>query len=82
MKKMTKVVEPKVEIKPVAWTGDGKTVLKYQGFVIITRPNGEEKVMVGEPMGTIAAARESLNYEIMQRQSDVNAAINAITLML
>lgn len=82
MKKMTKVVEPKVEIRPVSWTGDGKTVLKYQGFVIVTRPNGEEKVMVGEPMGTITAARESLNYEIMQRQSDVNAAINAINLML
>lgn len=82
MTKMTKVVEPKVEIKPVSWTGDGKSVLKYQGFVTVTRPNGEKKVMVGEPMGTITAARESLIHEITQRQSDVNAAISAVNLLM
>lgn len=39
---------------------------------------GKEKVMNGEPMVTIAAATESLKHEIMQRQQDVNAALNAL----
>lgn len=73
---MAKNVEPKVEIKPVAWAGE--SVLKYQGFVIVTRPDGQEKVMTGEPMGTEDAARESLKHEILQRQSDINAAIFAL----
>ena len=73
---MSNIIEPKVEIKPVAWSGE--TVLKYQGFVTVTRPDGKEKVMTGEPMGTIDAAKESLKHEIMERQQDVNAAINAI----
>ena len=73
---MAKSVEPKVEIKPVAWTGE--IVLKYQGFVTVTRPDGKEKVMTGEPMGTAEAAKESLKHEIMQRQQDVNAAISAL----
>lgn len=73
---MDNIKEPKVEIKPVAWSGE--KVLKYQGFVTITRPDGKEKVMNGEPMVTIAAATESLKHEIMQRQQDVNAALNAL----
>lgn len=73
---MAKNVEPKVEIKPVAWTGE--IVLKYQGFVTVTRPDGKEKVMTGEPMGTVEAAKESLKHEIMQRQQDINAAISAL----
>lgn len=73
---MATKVEPKVEIKPVAWTGE--TVLKYQGFVTVTRPDGKEKVMTGEPMGTVSAAKESLKHEIMQRKDDVNAAISAL----
>ena len=73
---MLNIIEPKVEIKPVAWSGE--VVLKYQGFVTVTRPDGKEKVMTGEPMGTIDAAKESLKHEIMERQQDVNAAINAI----
>ena len=73
---MAKSVDARVEIKPVAWSGG--TVLKYQGFVTITRPDGKEKVMTGEPMGTVEAAKESLKHEIMQRQQDVNAAISAL----
>lgn len=73
---MAKIVEPKVEIKPVAWTGE--TVLKYQGFVTVTRPDGKKKVMTGEPMGTVPAAKESLKHEIMQRQSDINDALHAL----
>ena len=69
-------VEPKVEVKPVAWAGE--IVLKYQGFVTVTRSDGKEKVMTGEPMGTAEAAKESLKHEIMQRQQDVNAAISAL----
>lgn len=73
---MAKSVDARVEIKPVAWAGE--YVLKYQGFVIVTRPDGTEKVMTGEPMGTEDAARESLKQEIQQRQSDINAAIFAL----
>lgn len=73
---MSKNTKTKVEIKPVAWTGE--IVLKYQGFVTVTRPDGKEKVMTGEPMGTAEAAKESLKHEIMQRQQDVNAAISAL----
>ncbi len=73
---MEKSLKPKVEIKPVAWTGE--IVLKYQGFVTVARPDGGEKVMTGEPMGTVEAAKESLKHEIMQRQQDVNAAISAL----
>lgn len=69
-------VEPKVEVKPVAWAGE--IVLKYQGFVTVTRPDGKEKVMTGEPMGTAEAAKESLKHEIMQRQHDINDAISAL----
>lgn len=73
---MAKSVEPKVEVKPVAWAGE--IVLKYQGFVTVTRPDGKEKVMTGEPMGTAEAAKESLKHEIMQRQHDINDAISAL----
>ena len=73
---MAKIVEPKVEIKPVAWTGE--IVLKYQGFVTVTRPDGVKKVMTGEPMGTVPSAEESLKHEIMQRQHDINDAISAL----
>ncbi len=73
---MPKSLDAKVKIKPVAWTGE--TILKYQGFVIVIRPDGTEKVMTGEPMGTIAAAKESLKYEILQRQQDINIAISAL----
>lgn len=76
---MPKSTKTKVEIKPVAWSGT--TVLKYQGFVTVTRPDGTEKVMTGEPMGTEEAALSSLKYEMMQRQQDVNAAMSAIKLM-
>ena len=73
---MAKSVDARVEIKPVAWAGE--YVLKYQGFVTVTRPDGTEKVITGEPMGTEEAALSSLKYEIMQRQQDVNAAMSAI----
>ena len=38
---MDNIKEPKVEIKPVAWSGE--KVLKYQGFVTITRPAGRRR---------------------------------------
>ncbi len=74
---MSKQVPPKVEIKPVAWAGE--VVTKYQGFITVTRPDGKEKVMTGDPMGTIPAAKQSLKHEIMQRQSDITAAISALS---
>ncbi len=73
---MGKNTKPEVEIKPVAWSGG--TVLKYQGFVTITRPDGKEKVITGEPTSSVETAKESLKDEIMLRQQDVRAAMSAI----
>ena len=81
---MSKIISnpnaPKVEIKPVAWADE--TVLKYQGFVTVTRPNGDKKVMTGEPVSSKEAAMESLKYEIRERLGDVNAAWDAVRDML
>lgn len=73
---MAKVENPKVEIKPVAWAGENVT--KYQGFVTVYRPDGSPKVMTGDPMRTIPSAKESLKYEVLQRQQDVTAALSAL----
>lgn len=73
---MSKTVPPKVEIKPVAWAGE--IVTKYQGFINVTRPDGKEKVMTGEPMSTQAAAKQSLKHEMIERQSDISQALDAL----
>ena len=44
---MSKKNPAKLEVKPVAWAGE--IVTKYQGFITVTRPDGKEKVMTGEP---------------------------------
>ena len=69
-------VQPKFEVKPVAWAGE--VVTKYQAFVTVTRPNGEEKTMTGDPMRTKDAAEESLAHELLQRQDDIKLALGAM----
>lgn len=73
---MAKVEPTKIEISPVSWAGE--IVTKYQGFAIVTRPNGEVKKMSGEPMGTKAAALSSLKHEMQQRMDDVSSAIASL----
>ena len=75
---MKKYKEPIVEIRPVAWKEDD-SVLKYQGFVTVTRPNGTEKTMTGDPMSSQNAALQSLRHELRERLSDVKAALEAIS---
>ena len=69
-------VQAKFEVKPVAWAGE--VVTKYQAFVTVTRPNGEEKTMTGDPMSTKDAAEESLARELLQRQDDITLALGAM----
>lgn len=73
---MSKITKTKVEIKPVAWVGE--IVTKYQGFITVTRPDGKEKVMTGEPMPSEEAARQSLRHEVMQRRDDINQALDVV----
>ena len=73
---MAKKVEPKFEVKPVAWAGE--VVTKYQAFVTVTRPNGEKKIMTGDPKCTEDAAQESLACELLQRQDDIALALGAM----
>ena len=73
---MPKKNPAKLEVKPVAWAGE--IVTKYQGFITVTRPDGKEKVMTGEPMSSEEAARQSLKNEILQRRDDVNQALDAV----
>ncbi len=73
---MAKIQKTKIEIRPVTWAGE--TVLKYQGFATVVRPNGEKKEMTGDPMSTEEAALESLTCEMMQRMDDVSNALTAL----
>ena len=73
---MSKKDLAKLEIKPVAWVGE--IVTKYQGFITVTRPDGKEKVMTGEPMPSEEAARQSLRHEVMQRRDDINQALDVV----
>lgn len=70
---MSKNKDNKVEIKPVAWA-DNDIVTKYQGFVTVIRPDGDVKVMTGDPMPTSEEAAESLKNEIRERLCDVRTA--------
>lgn len=73
---MAKIEPTKIEIRPVAWAGE--IVTKYQGFAIVTRPDGNKKEMSGEPMGTKASALSSLKHEMQRRMDDVSSAVAAL----
>lgn len=88
--KVNEVIEPSVEVKPVAWkeetvwNEDARkfekkvTALKFQGFVSITRPDGTERTMAGDPRTTEDEAIKGLKCELEQRRSDVNVALEAV----
>ena len=65
------IQEPVVEIKEVGWLNDGTTPVKYQGVVTIVRPNGDTKVLTGDPCSMEEAALESLANEVMLRHEDI-----------
>lgn len=67
--------KPKVEIKPVAWSGG--VAYKYQAFVTVTRSDGSEKVMTGDPRSTKGGALRHLQIELSERHLDIAVAISA-----
>jgi len=71
---MANLSKPKIEIVPVAWA-NGNIVTKYQAKVTLIRPNGDVKVLAGDPMSTPEAATNSLHAEVMQRQEDLNRIV-------
>lgn len=74
---MNKYSKPQLEIKPVTWV-NGDTPLKYQAKVTLMRPNGDIKVLTGDPMTTKQAALASLRQEVQQRQEDIQRIIEVI----
>ncbi len=71
---MANLSKPKIEIVPVAWA-NGNIVTKYQAKVTLIRPNGDVKVLAGDPKSTPVAASDSLHAEVMQRQEDLNRIV-------
>ena len=71
---MANLSKPKIEIVPVAWA-NGNIVTKYQAKVTLIRPNGDVKVLAGDPKSTPEAASNSLHAEVMQRQEDLNRIV-------
>ena len=71
---MANLSKPKIEIVPVAWA-NGNIVTKYQAKVTLIRPNGDVKVLTGDPKSTPEAASDSLHAEVIQRQEDLNRIV-------
>ena len=71
---MANLSKPKIEIVPVAWA-NGNIVTKYQAKVTLIRPNGDVKVLAGDPKSTPEAASDSFHAEVMQRQEDLNRIV-------
>ena len=69
--------KPKIEIVPVAWA-NGNIVTKYQAKVTLIRPNGDVKVLTGDPKSSKGDALENLTAEVMQRQEDIHRIIDAL----
>lgn len=74
---MTNLSKPKIEIVPVAWA-NGNIVTKYQAKVTLIRPNGDVKVLTGDPKSSEGDALENLTAEVMQRQEDTHRIIDAL----
>lgn len=68
---MDKNSKPVIEVKPVTWVNGG-TPHKYQASATLVRPNGDKKVLVGDPMSSENAAMESLVHEVIQRDMDIS----------
>ena len=74
---MSKFSKPKIEIKTVSWV-NGNTPHLVQAQVTLVRPNGDEKILVGDPMSTKKGAYNSLVHEVMQRQEDILRIMDVI----
>ena len=74
---MANLSKPKIEIVPVAWA-NGNIVTKYQAKVTLIRPNGDVKVLAGDPKSSEGDALENLTAEVMQRQEDIHRIIDAL----
>ena len=74
---MANLSKPKIEITPVAWA-NGNIVTKYQAKVTLIRPNGDVKVLTGDPKSSEGDALENLTAEVMQRQEDIHRIIDAL----
>lgn len=74
---MDNLSKPKIEIVPVAWA-NGNIVTKYQAKVTLIRPNGDVKVLTGDPKSSEGDALENLTAEVMQRQEDTHRIIDAL----
>ena len=70
--------KPVFEVKPVSWTDNGETPLKFQAQVTVVRPNGEKKTLVGDPAFTKEAAKNSLAHELYQRLEDVQNCVKVL----
>lgn len=71
------VIKPVIEVKPVTWV-NGDIPHKYQAFATVIRPDGNKKVLVGDPMTSEKSAMESLVHEVIQRQKDIACISNAL----
>lgn len=69
VQKQVVIIPPKIEVKPVCWSGEKP--IKYQAQVTVIRPNGDKKILIGDPMSTEEAAKTSLVHEVLQRQEDI-----------
>lgn len=74
---MANLSKPKIEVVPVAWTGDN-IVTKYQAKITLVRPNDDVKVLTGDPMTTEEAALNSLKVEVIQRQEDLSRIVEVL----
>lgn len=77
---MAELSKPKVEVVPVAWTGDN-IVTKYQAKVTLIRPNEEVKILVGDPKSSEGDALKSLTDEVMQRKDDIKRIIDVLNVL-
>ncbi len=71
------ITKPVIEVKPVTWV-NGDIPHKYQAFATVIRPDGNKKVLVGDPMTSEESAMESLVHEVIQRQEDLARISSAL----
>jgi len=71
------ITKPVIEVKPVTWV-NGDIPHKYQAFATVIRPDGNKKVLVGDPMTSEERAMESLVHEVIQRQEDLARISSAL----
>lgn len=74
---MANLSKPKVEVVPVAWANEN-IMTKYQAKATLIRPNGDVKVLTGDPKSTQEGALNSLKAEVIQRQDDLSRIVEVL----